>query len=108
MRIHHPPVNPAQNPALEQAANVGPGRVSNSSTSIVGTGANPVSGDQAKLGASSVALTASALGQPEVRSDLVAHFRAQIASGAYTVDPSQVADSMLQDPLTGLGNRERG
>ena len=106
MRIHHPPVNPADQTTNVQSANVG--RASNASASVPGTGSNPVSGDQAKLGASSVALTASALGQPELRADLVAQFRAQIASGTYTVDPSQVADSMLQDPLTGLGNRERG
>ncbi|MGH9394574.1 MAG: flagellar biosynthesis anti-sigma factor FlgM [Terriglobales bacterium] len=104
MRIQHPPANPA----LNEPTNVGkgPGRASNSSATIAG--GNAVSGDQAKLGASAVALTSSALGQPEVRHALVAHFRAQIAGGTYQVDSAKVADKMLEDPLTGLGNLERG
>jgi flagellar biosynthesis anti-sigma factor FlgM len=39
---------------------------------------------------------ASALQAPEVRSGKVEALRAQIASGAYRVEPHQIADSILE------------
>ncbi len=72
-----------------------------------GAGVN-ATGDQATLGSSAVNLTARALQSPEIRSELVAQFRAQIANGSYAVDASQVAGAMQSDPLTGMGNGGRG
>lgn len=59
-------------------------------------------GDQATLGAAVVNLTAKALQHPEVRTERVKRLRAQVASGSYAVDTTQVAEAMLSDPLTGL------
>lgn len=62
----------------------------------------PASGDAASFGAATVGLRARVLAQPEVRSGLVDHFRAQLASGTYHPNPGDVAASMLDDPLTHL------
>ncbi len=96
------PIEPS--PLGEGAHRVGTG---NASSVPSGAGVNKT-GDQATLGSSSVNLTARALQSPEIRSELVAQFRTQIANGAYAVDASQVAGAMLSDPLTGLGNGGRG
>lgn len=86
------------------------GRVTkaNSSHLASGSGAAVTSGDQATLGSSTVGLTAQVLAQPPVRSDLVQQLRAQIANGTYTVDPTQVAEAMLNDPQTSMGPRGNG
>lgn len=80
------------------------GNANSHASTPAGSSAAVTGSDQATLGASAVNLTAGALQQPEVRADVVAHFRAQIAGGTYTVNPSDVAEAMLSDPLTGLGN----
>ena len=64
--------------------------------------------DQASLGASLVTLSARALSQPEVRLGLVDQLRGQIAAGTYHASPSQIAERMLMDPLSGLGVGSRG
>jgi len=64
--------------------------------------------DQATLGASVVTLTRGALAGPDVRADLVAHYRAQIAQGSYHVAAPDLADAMLADTQTGLGTGDGG
>ncbi|HEY8056682.1 MAG TPA: flagellar biosynthesis anti-sigma factor FlgM [Terriglobales bacterium] len=105
--IHNPHLDPSTaTQGLSETAT----RVHTGKKSVVptGNGATAVSSDQARLGASAVGLTAQAMAQPEVRSELVQHFRAQIASGQYVVDASRVADAMLTDPQAGLGNKGNG
>ncbi len=49
-------------------------------------------------GATSLAaLTATAMGTDEVRSDKIAQLRQSISNGSYQIDPSQVADAMLKE-----------
>lgn len=105
--IHNPNLDPstATQGLSENSARVHTGRKPVVPT---GSGASATSGDQARLGASAVGLTAQAMTQPEVRSELVQHFRAQIAGGQYVVDASQVADAMLSDPQAGLGKPGNG
>lgn len=89
-------------PSSESSNRVGQAQA-HASTSV-GSPLAVTGGDQATLGASAVNLTATALQQPDVRSELVSRLRAQIAGGTYTVNASKVAEAMLSDPLTGLGN----
>jgi flagellar biosynthesis anti-sigma factor FlgM len=96
------PIEPT--PLSEGTNRVGTG---NPSSVPSGAGMNQT-GDQATLGSSAVHLTQRALQSPEIRSELVAQFRAQIGNGTYTVDASKVAAAMLSDPQTGLGNGGRG
>ncbi|MGH9413812.1 MAG: flagellar biosynthesis anti-sigma factor FlgM [Terriglobales bacterium] len=72
-----------------------------------GSGATVSTGDQTTLGSSAVELTATAMAQPDTRTDLVQKLRSQIADGSYAVDPAQVADAMLADPQA-LGPRGNG
>lgn len=105
--IHNPNLDPS---TATQGLSENATRVHTGKKSVVptGTGASATSSDQARLGASAVGLTAQAMAQPEVRSELVQHFRAQIAAGQYVVDASRVADAMLADPQAGLGNKGHG
>ncbi|HXE31833.1 MAG TPA: flagellar biosynthesis anti-sigma factor FlgM [Terriglobales bacterium] len=73
-----------------------------------GSGPSRAGEDHTSWGTALHALSAQAMQQPEVRSDLVAHFRSRIASGTYAVPASSVAQAMLADPLTGLGGEGNG
>lgn len=96
-------------PIEPSSLNDGASRIGTGNTNSVPNGAGGrTTGDQATLGSSAVSLTARALQTPEVRTELVTQFRAQIANGTYAVDASQVAGAMLSDPLTGMGNGGRG
>ncbi len=92
----------APTPSAEGSNRVG--QASSHASTPAGSNLAGTNGDQATLGASAVQLTATALQQPDVRSELVSHLRAQIAGGTYTVNASQVAEAMLSDPLAGLGH----
>ncbi|MGH9520642.1 MAG: flagellar biosynthesis anti-sigma factor FlgM, partial [Terriglobales bacterium] len=72
-----------------------------------GFGPGSAGSDAATLGSSAVALTQTALSQPDVRTEKVGQLRNQISAGTYQVSPSQVAAAMLADPLTGLGSITR-
>jgi flagellar biosynthesis anti-sigma factor FlgM len=107
VRIHDTGITPKPiepSPLGEGASRVGTG---NASSVPSGAGVHQT-GDQATLGSSSVNLTQRALQSPEIRSELVAQFRAQILNGTYAVDANNVAAAMLSDPQTGLGNGGRG
>ncbi|MGH9416172.1 MAG: flagellar biosynthesis anti-sigma factor FlgM [Terriglobales bacterium] len=107
MRIINP--TPTNNRDLAPMTSTGaPDRIGPNSTTSTGGGSSLNAGDQATLGSSTVSLTASALGQPEVRTDLVNQFRAQLNAGSYTVNSDAVAGAMLSDPQTGLGKLQRG
>lgn len=115
MKIPSQALDPANLPAPINPS--GPGKTAAGADLEVGgiqgggstaSGGVSVNLDGATLGSSSVALTAQAMNQPDVRSQLVEHFRSQIAAGTYQVSATQVADAMLSDPLTGLGRPDRG
>lgn len=57
-----------------------------------------VSGDTADLGQVS-GLVAEAMNQPEVRQDKVDAIKAQIAAGTYEINPSKIADAVINSAL---------
>ena len=99
MKITQTPINPSlintPSPASARRGAAG------AEGATVAAGGDP-SRDQLSLGASAVGLSARALAQPDVRGDVVAHFRGQIAAGAYQPNAAQTAGRMLADPLTDL------
>lgn len=101
MKITPTPVNATMLNTPSPASARG-GRAGQSGTAAGGGQVSAHASDQPALGASLVGLTARALAQPEVRGDVVAHFRGQIATGAYQPDAVQTASRMLADPLTDL------
>ncbi|MGH9488532.1 MAG: flagellar biosynthesis anti-sigma factor FlgM [Terriglobales bacterium] len=107
MRIQNPNLDPslAAQQRPEEAHRITP---AHNSVVPSGSGATSTSGDQAKLGSSTVELTAKALAQPEVRQEQVQQLRAQITGGTYVVNTSQIAEAMLNDPQTGMGTRGDG
>ncbi|MGH9475175.1 MAG: flagellar biosynthesis anti-sigma factor FlgM [Terriglobales bacterium] len=107
MRINNPSLDPSL-AAQNRPENTNRVTTANSSLVSSGSGAHQVTGDQATLASSAVQLTALAMAQPEVRSGLVQQLRAQVASGSYAVDPTNVAEAMLADPQTGLGTSGHG
>ncbi|HVB40288.1 MAG TPA: flagellar biosynthesis anti-sigma factor FlgM [Terriglobales bacterium] len=99
MKITNTPINPTV-VTTPSPASARRGAAGASGTTVAAGGDQ--SRDQLSLGASAVGLTARVLAQPDVRGALVAHFRGQIAAGAYQPDAAQTAGRMLADPLTGL------
>lgn len=63
-------------------------------------GSNQVAGDAVNLSEIS-GLVRQAMDQPEVRMDKVQAIRAQIAAGTYEVNPSKVADALINSALAG-------
>lgn len=66
--------------------------------SVIAPGPDSVSGDTVNLSQIS-GLVAKALGQPEVRMDKVQAIKAQIGAGSYEVNPSMVADAIINFAL---------
>lgn len=86
-------------PAALNSLPVPPARRAGSGTPSAAAAA---SSDAAFFSASLVHLASHAMAQPEVRDGVVAHFRAQLASGAYQPNPGGIAARMLGDPITDL------
>jgi len=61
-------------------------------------GSNQLSADTATVSQISD-LVAQAMNQPEVRTDKVEAIKAQIAAGTYEIDPSKIADAIIDSAL---------
>jgi negative regulator of flagellin synthesis FlgM len=84
--------NPLSNPLMTESA------AAKSSKS--GKAPSAPSTDNASFSANAgevSALEASVLAAPEVRQDKVASLRDAIRNGSYQIDPSQIADAMLNE-----------
>lgn len=88
-----------------QSQPTGPGAAGVDTNS--GFGPSSAGTDAATLGSSAVALTQTALSQPDVRTEKVDQLRNQISSRTYQISATQVAAAMLADPLTALGSIKR-
>jgi flagellar biosynthesis anti-sigma factor FlgM len=74
------------------------GQANKSSTAATNQSELSPAGDKIALSQDKVTLSAlatQALGQPEVRQDLVDSLRQSVSSGQYNLDPNEIADAIL-------------